>query len=810
MSLAFTTKALGLADIHVAVLEGNFRKVKEILRRSPTKKNQQSAVEKTTPLHLAVIGGFIEIVVLLLAKRASFSIQDSQGRVPAKYARSSTRRQEKLRRYERLGFKISAVRARRNAKEVRKLFEEPEQLRSLLAKRDHPLSSSMIVHHGSRLTIVQKKLEVDVGSDLMKSTVGFIVGYGDLKPGMIAISGWKHTRPPAPGVLANAYITECVRVASRVMGFKLRKHYHDSPGQSFVSPEHEGRYLASHIEKQLAVGWVLKLLKEYLDTNDITQIARLKVLSLPPNRRKAKILIDHTVYCSSCLGFLTEVRRATGITFVLECIPFVIRATRDEKPQTGCSKCQCQCGQQPLPPVQGRALGALQDGDDAEAEAEELRREDFNELAGGQLMDVDVDDADLATESGFPMAENRINRDDGEVAQDLLERATRDQAARTPTRRGPIGTSKGSLKRTSAPNHWRVYHDKQRNIKYAKPIYPPEMTRPAKVWEPSRARSSRRTSSSGRRDSGPDHNLRVPPAGQTGSDPFVMGSTQRSDSCVIDLTQDSIHPAIPLTTIDGRSAFFESPLAETTSHRDEAQMPALVAQESNRPLHRRPRGRAAGSISVPRSRGTASGRTTASHSAAVSIPDPPPAASISPLLPNSPPRVPQDHSEPRRKKKKISIQESKNKLNLSRFKYNSNASSRSRQASVSLQELQVGPFDIPILKARASKRGAGRPTKDAQLRDKSIFARAFERHQQKQRLRQRQPSASAAAAPPPTSNPRSMIQQTDSSPPGSNRHHDREPSQPTPFLSNVGMTAPARVHPAYLAQMMSESRSGAF
>ncbi|KAK3692013.1 hypothetical protein B0T22DRAFT_502790 [Podospora appendiculata] len=467
MSLTFTAKALGLADIHVAVLEGNFRKVKEILRRSPGKKNQQST----------------------------------------------------------------------------------------------------------------KKLEIDVGSDLMKSTVGFIVGYGDLKPEMVAISGWKHTRPPAPGVLANAHITECVGVASRVMGFKLRKHYHDSPGQSFVSPEHEGRYLASHIEKQLAIGWVLK--------------------------RKAKILIDHTVYCSSCLSFLTEVRRTTGITFVLECRP----------------------------------VGAPQDGDDAEVEAEELRRMDFDELAGSQLMNVDVDDADLATEPGSPVCENRITGGGDEVAQDLMGRITRD-LARTPTRRGTVSVNKGSLKRRSAPNHWRVYHDKQRNIKYAKPIYPPEMARPVKIWEP------------------------------------VWTSRPRSSS------------------------------------------------------------------------------------------------------------------------------ESKKKLNLGRFKYNNNSSTsaRSRQASVSRQELASGPFDILSIKpARTtSKRGAGRVTKDAQLRDKSIFARAFERHQQKQRLRQRQASVTAA---PPTLNPRPVIQQGDTSAPGLNHQYNQEPGQPTSFLSNGGVTA--RVHPACLAQMMS-------
>ncbi|KAJ4381930.1 hypothetical protein N0V85_008650 [Neurospora sp. IMI 360204] len=89
-------------------------------------------------------------------------------------------------------------------------------------------------------------------------------------------------------------MTALVRYACQVMEFKLYMQPYDCPGESVVPPEHVGRYMASHVEKQLSTGWVLKLLQDFLQTSDLARMTELKQVELPSERSKAKIFLNHS------------------------------------------------------------------------------------------------------------------------------------------------------------------------------------------------------------------------------------------------------------------------------------------------------------------------------------------------------------------------------------------------------------------------------------------------------------------------------------------------------------------------------------
>ncbi|KAH7629200.1 hypothetical protein B0T09DRAFT_400640 [Sordaria sp. MPI-SDFR-AT-0083] len=283
----FMTKALGLRPIHEAVLEGDLKKVKKIIHQDKKNVvNNQTTRDKVTPLHLAVLTGSLTTVKLLLLSKASFSIWAP-------------------------------------------IFREPEALRSILSTNDHPLSGSTILTDGRRLTILRKVVTTNLAFPVQNSTCGFIASYASTLPQMMAVSGWKDEREESSmqGVLPNAKMTALVRYACQIMEFKLYMQPYDCPGESVVPPEHIGRYMASHVEKQLSTTWVLKLLQDFLKTSDLVRMAELKHIELPSERSKAKVFLNHSP-CGSCLSYLAKIRRVTGITFAVETIPFAVPGNR--------------------------------------------------------------------------------------------------------------------------------------------------------------------------------------------------------------------------------------------------------------------------------------------------------------------------------------------------------------------------------------------------------------------------------------------------------------------------------------------------
>ncbi|KAK0723028.1 hypothetical protein B0T26DRAFT_245833 [Lasiosphaeria miniovina] len=245
MSFKQAKKAFGLAKIHIAVLERNFAEVARLLNRSKDNVNKQDRMG-ATPLHYAVTLGYLDIVSLLLSKRASFLVEDLKKQTALFYARSSAARTRLLRIYERLGVPLKPTRSMRQ--DIAHLLREPEALRAMLARKDHPLSSSVVLRNKTHISIIGKgRVNVNVGYDIVDSTFGFLSGYGDSlpTPGMMVISGWRDLTRVSLDIIPNGIFTELVRTAAKILDFKLWKQSWDSPGQKVVHRDDVGRYLAS-------------------------------------------------------------------------------------------------------------------------------------------------------------------------------------------------------------------------------------------------------------------------------------------------------------------------------------------------------------------------------------------------------------------------------------------------------------------------------------------------------------------------------------------------------------------------------------
>ncbi|KAK3956934.1 hypothetical protein QBC32DRAFT_201925 [Pseudoneurospora amorphoporcata] len=453
----FMTKALGLQPIHEAILGGDLKRVKRILCHDKNTVNSQSKKDQVTPLHLAILTGSLTAVKLLLLGKASFSIKDQKGYSARQYARSAALRARKLHQYERLGWQPTN-RRNKKARLISTIFREPEALRAILSTNDHPLSGSTILTNGKRLTVLRKVVTASLAFPVQNSTCGFIASYESTVPQMMAVSGWKSEGEFTEGVLPNAKMTALVRYACQVMEFKLYMQPYDCPGESVVPPEHVGRYMASHVEKQLSTAWVLKLLQDFLQTSDLARMAELKHVELPPDRAKAKVFLNHSP-CGSCLGYLAKIRRVTGVTFAVETIPFTIPGSR-AKP-TVCANCG---GCSNPPPIQPEAAGR-EPTPAAEADTAIAERDgDYEELDRQQRVDDNGPMVDFGS---------LVNGEDNEVEDELPVQPTADkevqaqEEAMTPSRPNTAIEATGrqvvavrrrqGLLGTSPPGHWEVF-----------------------------------------------------------------------------------------------------------------------------------------------------------------------------------------------------------------------------------------------------------------------------------------------------------------------------------------------------------------
>ncbi|KAL2189127.1 hypothetical protein L209DRAFT_263510 [Thermothelomyces heterothallicus CBS 203.75] len=91
-----------------------------------------------------------------------------------------------------------------------------------------------------------------------------------------------------------------VQYFTSILQFELPRSCRDNNGPAL--PEHGGRFYACHVEKKLAVFWLIAALKAVLGTTDLRRARELKGAEIPEAWRSASIFLDHSpcVNVSKC------------------------------------------------------------------------------------------------------------------------------------------------------------------------------------------------------------------------------------------------------------------------------------------------------------------------------------------------------------------------------------------------------------------------------------------------------------------------------------------------------------------------------
>ncbi|KAK0670681.1 hypothetical protein QBC41DRAFT_354907 [Cercophora samala] len=310
-SLALTSigsrEALGLSELHIATLNGDLQQVRKLLKstsRPPggTKKVIEARDrDGTTPLMTAVLCGRLDIAKLLLRYGASRKARDLQGHVTWKYSRASLF-DRKLKMYVHLGFPPISRSQQRERRRIAIILRYPAALRSCRRIGNHHYSRSRLHKREKDLVILKPVGGFETfragkeGNELLSATAGFIASATTsskkVKVEQLAVSGWKPNPNRGPRVLDNVTSTERVREVIQLHGLKIRASRRDNGNRSAL-PEHKGRFAACHVEKKLAVWWVLEALKEVLKTSDVGRLRELREADVPIYYREARLFLDH-------------------------------------------------------------------------------------------------------------------------------------------------------------------------------------------------------------------------------------------------------------------------------------------------------------------------------------------------------------------------------------------------------------------------------------------------------------------------------------------------------------------------------------
>jgi hypothetical protein len=329
-----------LSALHIAVLRGDIYKVYYLVTIPKCNLDVTNA-EGVTPLMLAALYGRENIVDLLLHRNASTQLKDKADKTAAEYAKAGRFAKTKLKAYRALGFRAHARSRDIRAKRLRiyQLLSEPSQnVQSLGAH--NPRHIPVFYRDGTKLVLFQRVAELDTKVRLGDKTRGCLVSESG-QPIMWAISGWRNKKS-VPGLLPNANFVRLVFEVADHLLLEIPRSPFDGGGQ-VVRPAHHGRYNASHVEKQLAVYWLLLQMRHALGTEDLSRLRELKNANLPDSRRCAEVWLDH-IPCASCRGFVNTINEAAGLQITTHPRPFVTRGLRCKREQRRryCPKCPCK------------------------------------------------------------------------------------------------------------------------------------------------------------------------------------------------------------------------------------------------------------------------------------------------------------------------------------------------------------------------------------------------------------------------------------------------------------------------------------
>ncbi|GAB1320857.1 Serine/threonine-protein phosphatase 6 regulatory ankyrin repeat subunit C [Madurella fahalii] len=505
-------RALRLSDLHIAVLGGETRNVREILRSDDGKKTINSRdAYGSTPLMIAVLTGRLTIARLLLRNGASTALKDYRGHTALKYGRASffTR---KLDAYRRLGLRaVSKTQEKRRAR-IATILRHPAACASSRLEGEHEFSSSFLYKADDRLVLLKPEDVFRLDKQQLESaTTGVIASLVDPMVKMAAVSGWtSNTERGNKTVLDNSKYTRLVRDVSEFLGFNLSRSFRDKNGKPL--PEHAGRFNACHVEKKLAMYWVIATLNAVLGTTDFRQMPKLQGAVVPDILKQALIILDHWP-CGNCWKFLDLIKRVTGIDIFVEPRPFLVRGIRQSV--AGCRACKCErC----VRTFKAAEDNNTRDQNDKNREGGDLEEEEVlngEDVLNGEevLYGEDIgDDTNVGTGNGDVEAQPRAP----------IKQATQ---ARVPP--------------TSSPEDWKVWVSAPDQAPVAKPRCQPVDPISFKLMPAcSQAQGTLQTATTA-----------TPAPRSQASPPRARTSTRSS----------SRERPDPVSTVAGRSGFFASP-----------------------------------------------------------------------------------------------------------------------------------------------------------------------------------------------------------------------------------------------------------
>ncbi|KAK4152655.1 Serine/threonine-protein phosphatase 6 regulatory ankyrin repeat subunit C [Chaetomidium leptoderma] len=317
------SKAHGLSDLHVATISGQTRRVLDLISVDNNKEliNAQDT-DGTTPLMTAVLTGRLAIARLLLQNGASARIKDRRGKTALDYSRSSAFK-KKLQIYRRLRVPPVSDKQRRNRVLAAKTLRYPAALESW--------------SDGTRLKVLKPDITFIIAKQgLERATSGFIASATKPDVKVAAVSGWQPNPARGRDVLDSPKYLQLVQDFAGILRFRLIRSQRDNNGKHL--PEHSGRFVASHVEKKLAVFWVIATRKAVLNTTDLRWARELREVVIPEPWKTAWVVLDHSP-CGNCWEFLEQIRRVTGINIYVETRPFLVKGQRQTA--GGCKECPC-------------------------------------------------------------------------------------------------------------------------------------------------------------------------------------------------------------------------------------------------------------------------------------------------------------------------------------------------------------------------------------------------------------------------------------------------------------------------------------
>ncbi|KAK7961085.1 ankyrin repeat protein [Apiospora saccharicola] len=344
---------LGLSKIHIACLNGDSRKVDEIVQAHP-ESIEQTAPDGTTPLMLAALMGHLEIFRFLLWDRsADIHKETTKGMKAADHARETDFAKLARTEYIEAGLAEENPLAASNRKGILSLLFNPS--RRIIAKRLHRQGGDAapaemrLAPNGSKLDVYARIDSIETGVPLPDiKTLGFIMPERDglpicstfdfarhsqdaaaQGPSYFAGSGWKTSHRRNPQVVDSELWTW---VAHKLVAPRFGHVFprgRDN-GNLRPEPEHIGRVQASHVEVQLSTFYVFSLTEALVarrpDQHEAEYIREQfhcllddkvrKKMTLGA-RRTMVIFIDSWP-CKSCQDYVDIVGKLAGISFRIE------------------------------------------------------------------------------------------------------------------------------------------------------------------------------------------------------------------------------------------------------------------------------------------------------------------------------------------------------------------------------------------------------------------------------------------------------------------------------------------------------------